>query len=801
MKVDLAALSGKKVSSCSVGQKPDLCKGCPAYNEPGPVWSDIGGWKSAEPWPKAEDGTYLQEGLPFQNLEEQVKKFPVRIRLINLAEAPGEDEVQQGKGLVGRAGRFYWKLAGRAGLQRNFTYSMNVAKCLTKNALAFQYCWRRYGSIEVNRLSWIRVLGLGQEALRALVPDEYRKITDVRGSRYGRYFFALHPSGLMRNLTHKEGGESESKAFKQDLTPTLPADVSAALEEEEVPPKQYRFSLGMDWTNPDFVSSDIETDWNLDPRKGPPTEIGFGYGPGRADSVRYSEAHRGAYQEVFDKKRVVWQFGLFDVPYLDHHGYRFGARGDERTVAVGTDNFEDTILGAHLLHGDLPAGLEFLNSIYVHYPPWKKGEKRQSRDYHATDLDVTWQTWYKMEQKLKEEGLWHLYQTETKPTYRVCMNLKKKGVRLDLELMRKMKLAFTMQARKCEQGLSKLAPGTNWNSSKDVIEALYGRWKLPVQYHRTRTRGIWGEGRPSASYGALEHLLNTEAGKHPGLRLLLYYRFFQHQISTYCEIPTDSEGFYHPDFSFTAATGRCRGDVLLTLPQTSGIRRLVVGDQPGWKVGYADWERVENWVGALDAHDLHFQQMLAKENLHQKVGLTLTGQVMARGSRDYEDIKRVSHGIPYGRSAKEISKNYEIPEAKAQAVIDWYHTEFKLWALWRQQTVEQAERDGFLENAFGFRRHFWAGNIRGAALAFFPQSEVAHMIKRVLVQAETRLPRPARIVMPLHDAVVFTYPPEMEAETLAAVKELMGQEWPEYNNHRFGVEINVGNNFDEASRH
>ena len=157
----------------------------------------------------------------------------------------------------------------------------------------------------------------------------------------------------------------------------------------------------------------------------------------------------------------------------------------------------------------------------------------------------------------------------------------------------------------------------------------------------------------------------------------------------------------------------------------------------------------------------------------------------------------------YGRSAKEIAANYQIPVGTAQTVIDWYHKEFPKWALWRKQTIEVAEREGALTNAFGFTMRFWSGNIRGAALAAFPQSEVAHMIKRVLIQAylQKRITPPGRIIMPLHDAVVFTAPPEMEKQTEREVYELMHQEWPEYNGHQFGVEMKWGKDFDEASRH
>lgn len=127
--------------------KPAACAGCPYVERPGPVWSDGN---------------------------------PETAKLIVVAEAPGKDEVAEGKGLVGAAGQELWRLARVVGLQRYECYVANVVKCLPPGAAdgdyrvdprAIEHCKRAYLLGEIAQCRTEKIAALGKTALQALTGE------------------------------------------------------------------------------------------------------------------------------------------------------------------------------------------------------------------------------------------------------------------------------------------------------------------------------------------------------------------------------------------------------------------------------------------------------------------------------------------------------------------------------------------------------------------------------------------------------------------------------------------------------
>lgn len=181
--------------------KPEVCQKCPALKERGPVNSST----------------------------------CQRPRAIIVGEAPGDQECTQGRPFYeyAPAGGMLWSRLRHLGVSRDQLHIMNVAKCITKHPLAFKYCWENFGSKELEALPKdIPIIALGNEAARVLVPAvATRGILTLRGTRFGRVFFVLHPSYIHRS---RMAGDSE----KQDLTPTLEYDLANALDQMPKPEMQ-----------------------------------------------------------------------------------------------------------------------------------------------------------------------------------------------------------------------------------------------------------------------------------------------------------------------------------------------------------------------------------------------------------------------------------------------------------------------------------------------------------------------------------------------------------------------------------
>src|SRR5690554_6922833 len=183
--------------------KPEICKECPAYKDPGPVWSDC-----------------CDSTMGCQDPQ-----------IILVGEAPGEEELDRGKGFVGTSGRLLWAMAARVGVHRSKCHVTNVAKCNTKHPRAFKFCYDRFLKEELELHPDVPVLLMGRPARDTVLPQwAHISMEDMRGTRVGRFMVALHPAFLRRTGRVGDQDSGGASTEKQDLTPTLASDIAAALE-------------------------------------------------------------------------------------------------------------------------------------------------------------------------------------------------------------------------------------------------------------------------------------------------------------------------------------------------------------------------------------------------------------------------------------------------------------------------------------------------------------------------------------------------------------------------------------------
>lgn len=728
--------------------KPEICQKCPAYNCDGPVGP----------------------------------KFHEDVRVVFVGEAPGGDEIRTREPFTGAAGGLLWMMAGRVGLRRYHTVLINAARCITKDPLAFRYCWEHFGKHDLAKVPEdVPIIALGNEAKDVIAPQlRGIGITKVRGSRIGRVTFALHPSYIRRTGRFMSKSEGESGGEKQDLAPTLAYDIASALDKRVEIVKVYNMTIPGPPPGEKHLSGDLETAMCLDPRDGPVDQIGFAWDRGKCMREKYTEAHRQLYQQVLETRVIAWHNAPFDVPYLEYYGYN-----------IPYDNWECTLHAAHLLHPDFPLGLEFQNTLYSHYLPWKGSARRDPYTYHATDLDVGWQVWEGQELELRSTGLMSLYRKETKPVARLCMDLSKRGIKIDLDMMGRMYIAWSKRIEQVEAALYKIAPMVDFNSPQQVAALLYDALHLPTKWKKDQ----FGNQRRTTDAEALEELL--EETNHPVLKLLLAFRGLCKQRDTYLNYRTDDKGFWHFDLSFTTSTGRARG-FLLTMPR-GVMRRVFIPDEPGWKIAAADLNRVELWISAITSGDKEMQRVLRETNFHAFIGSQAFNMEVKKGMPEYEQSKHITHGYNFKRSDRAIAKGHDIPLDRVQTMLRAIDRQFPVWYRHRERRIEQAYSEGYLENAFGFKRYFWSGNIPSMAASFDPQSDVAHIIKRISLQLQHALPKPARLVFPFHDATMTTYPAEMEEEVKRIQLEAMTQAWDELGGWHADSDFKSGANLEEAT--
>lgn len=107
--------------------------------------------------------------------------------------------------------------------------------------------------------------------------------------------------------------------------------------------------------------------------------IAFSNAPGTAASVPWTAEFLPGIRRLLasDLPKAGWNCAAFDVPRLEKEGFAVKGR---------IYDFQD---GWHLLHSDLPKGLEWVSSYYTHLLPWKHLNDQHPALYAAIDADAT----------------------------------------------------------------------------------------------------------------------------------------------------------------------------------------------------------------------------------------------------------------------------------------------------------------------------------------------------------------------------------------------------------------------------
>jgi DNA polymerase-1 len=123
-----------------------------------------------------------------------------------------------------------------------------------------------------------------------------------------------------------------------------------------------------------------------------------------------------------------------------------------------------------------------------------------------------------------------------------------------------------------------------------------------------------------------------------------------------------------------------------------------------------------------------------------------------------------------------------IPQADAADFIDSYFARYAGVARFIEETLDAVARDGFATTILGRRREingvrsFRPDNLNLAAVNTVMQGSAADLIKKAMIAVHARLARekhPARMLLQIHDELVFEAPTEAVASLSQIAREEM----------------------------
>ena len=487
----------------------------------------------------------------------------------------------------------------------------------------------------------------------------------------------------------------------------------------------------------------------------------------------------------------------------------------------------DTMLESYVLNSTERHDMDSMANRYLHlktitYNDLTKVDKKQvtidaievekTTQYAAEDADVTLQLHQKLWPELeKDQKLSKLFTDIEMPLAIVLADMERTGVLIDARQLNDYSIELNKKMLEIEAELHFLA-GEKFNPSspKQIQAILFDKHQLPVLKKTPK-------GDPSTS----EDVLSELAEQYVLPRKILFYRSLAKLKNTYTDklplmvSPIDHR--IHTNYNqIGTVTGRLSSNDpnLQNIPvrneEGRRIRQAFIAPQ-GYKIISADYSQIELRIMAHLSQD---QSLLSAFANDKDIHRVTASEVLTKPEADItaeerRRAKAVNFGLIYGMSAFGLSKQINLPRKEAQFYIDRYFERYPGVQTYMEETRQLATQQGYVETLSGRRLYLpkiISGNgieKRGAERAAINapmQGTAADIIKTAMIKmSEWIKNQPTgniRMVMQVHDELVFEVKEELVSEYSALIKSIME------NCYQLSVplkvDVGIGNNWDEA---
>ena len=392
---------------------------------------------------------------------------------------------------------------------------------------------------------------------------------------------------------------------------------------------------------------------------------------------------------------------------------------------------------------------------------------------------------------LEKESLVGVYDALEHPLIPVLVAIERAGVRVDVG-------ALSEQSSLVERELDRLASRVyelageefNINSPKKLSEVLFDKlgFKTETIRRTTKTKA------QSTSFEVLEEL----ALQHELPQLILEWRGLQKLKGTYIDalpqLVHPETGRVHTCFNqAVAATGRLSSsdpnlqNIPIRTEVGRNIRRAFVAE-PGNVLISADYSQIELRVLAhLSGEQVLVDAFARGEDIHDRTAEKVFKGMSGLSKHELRRrAKIVNYALLYGKQAFTLAKDIGVSRQEAQEFIDAYFAGFPAVRGFLDRTLEEARASGVVKTLFGRRRLVpdlvsRNGQIRGRAereAVNMPiQGTAADVLKKAMIDVHAALPDisggRARMILTVHDELLFEVPADAAENAAAAVRGLM----------------------------
>ena len=452
------------------------------------------------------------------------------------------------------------------------------------------------------------------------------------------------------------------------------------------------------------------------------------------------------------------------------------------TAAVSDPAF-DTDIAAYLLQPERPEDdlFKLAGGDEEHI-----AEGPRSEALAATRAVLTWRLYGQQRRRLTELGLAALFDDIELPLVRVLAAMEAVGVAIDVHRLGEITARLRDRIDEVHDRIVELAGGDfTIGSPQQVADVLFSRLGLqPVRKGKT-------------GYSTDARVLKTLRGQHAIVPLIEEWRELTKLINTYLEpLPASvdpSTGRLHTTFNQTvASTGRLSSsnpnlqNIPIRTELGSQIRDCFIAAD-GMRLVVADYSQIELRLMAFLAQEPALIDAYRRgEDVHRVTAAAVAGiPVEQVTKRQRERAKATNFGIMYGLSAFGLSEQVDMPVDEARAFIDAYFAKYPRVRVFRDKVIAEAVEAGYVTTVFGRRRavpelraHSFRERALGERLAVNTvlQGSAADIIKVAMLHVTAALAARSlrsRLVLQVHDELVFESPPDEIDQVVPLVREAM----------------------------
>jgi len=389
---------------------------------------------------------------------------------------------------------------------------------------------------------------------------------------------------------------------------------------------------------------------------------------------------------------------------------------------------------------------------------------------------------------VQHQELISVYKDIDLPLAYVLAEIERIGVAVDPKALASMSESMEKEIRRLEKEIWELAGMEfNVNSPTQLGEVLFDKLGLQPAVKRGRAKG---------RSTAVEILAELSA-KHPVPAKVIEYRELAKLKSTYVDslpklIHPETRRL-HTSFSQTnASTGRLSSSDpnLQNIPIRTELGRQIRAAfvaEKGKILLSADYSQVELRVMAHISQDAVLLDAFRNgEDIHARTAQEVFGVgPLGQTAEHRRAAKAINFGIIYGLSAFGLAQQINVPQKEAAQFIAAYFARYKGVKNYLDNVLIETRKTGVAKTLFGRIRPIPEINSPQVQLRNFAertalnsplQGTAADLIKLAMIRIDERLRAEkfdARMILQVHDELLFETPPDEQEELEALVRKEM----------------------------